>query len=323
MMRVRVADLRGYTYIETNVHIVSESDFDYVKTRLRDSLGRDLDVVQISSTELVAEPLGDMEILRLRELKFVERVGRVDSQYESSRLGDLIEYLRSNDLSPVTRISDFSLRWRIVQALGRPRSLENIVLLRDVVEDDSRIILVVRPVASEDFQDLVDLFHDSYCGKMLFAACDLSSEHETVSCVRVCCALKVRLLLVNPRARFTSRKLLLEFKKLSSLCKARTFRDLGECVDWVKRRHGKVTIVGLSMHARRGEKTLERYLSEMREETTFFFVLGNETWGLSPRQVELCDIVVRLGPSTGVPMSVSESIAYVTHVVRRALSSSN
>jgi len=319
---VRVADdFTGKIYIELNVHVVSESDFEYVRSRIRQVLGRDVQVTQLSSTELLLEPLSERELTELNTLKFIERIGRIEAQYDTSRLPELINYLKMQNLKPVTKIRDFSLRWRIVQVFGKPKNFdENTVLLRDFEFDHGKIILIIRPVNIENFRDLADMFYDSYTGSIMFAVCDVSSEHEIVSCVRICCALKVRLFLISPHAKFSDRKLHEEFKKFYGLCKARTFTDLKECVEWVKRHHRDVNIVGLSMHAHRGEKTLEDYIRRCSSSSNFLFVLGGETWGLTPSQVELCDIVVRLGPSTGVPMSISEVIAYTTCLVRKVLS---
>ncbi len=321
-MRVRVADqLAGKVYVELNVHTVSESDFEYVKSRIGEALGRDVQVVQLSSTELLLEPLSHEEISKLTSLRFIERVGKIEAQYSASQLSDLVRQLKSRGLRPVTKIRDFSLRWRVVQVFGKPRSFdENTVLLRDFEFDNDKVILVVRPVYVESFRDLADVYYDSYSGSVMFAVCDVSSEHEIVSCVRICCALKVRLFLVNPHVRFSDKKLHEEFKKFYGLCKARTFTDLKECVEWVKRRRENVRIIGLSMHAHRGEKTLEEFIRSCEANANFLFILGGETWGLNPRQIDLCDLVVRLGPSTGIPMSISETIAYATCLIRKVLS---
>ena len=308
-----------YTYVEMNVHAISDEDWNFVKENICQVLGRNVEVLPQSSTELLLQDINAEEARKLLNLLFIERVGLVIKLFEKSSnyLSDLVRFLRENSLRPVPRISDMRIRMLIKNSFRNVSG--SLCLLRDLSIHGVDYVGVIVPIDETRFSDLENPWFDTF-GSLspIFVVCDLSSENELLSCVRSAYALRFRIYFVNPRLWFSDRKRRAEFWKFFNMSKSRIFTSLEECLEFLNKRKGTVVPVALSMHASSGEVTLLKIVKEHGVDR-LVFVLGGEEWGLSPRQVSQCRYVVRVGPSTGVPLSVSEVMCYVTCMLRALL----
>ncbi len=298
-------------YLSLNVHVVNEDDWNYVTSKFSNVINV-INVTPISSTELLIDVPDDVDFLILSKFKFVDKVGIVIGEFSEDNVQDLLNFLMSIQCSLVVRVHDFRLR-SLIERLRFSKGFSNdFVIIRDYFEDSKVKILVIKPVNFEMFCDVVDMWCRCFSDyRPIFVVSGLRSENEVLSCVRIASALRIRLYLVNPRLRFSCRKKLNEFKKFLSLSKCRIVNDFESII---KRFREKNVIIGLSMHSHKGESDLMEILENDPRDPVF--LIGGELWGLSVREVESCDHVVRLGPSSGVPMSASEVISYVTSLVR-------
>ncbi len=308
-----------FTYVELNVHAVTDEDWNYVKERIVNILGHDVDILPQSSTELLLSNVSVDEVPKLCNIKFVERVGIVVKLFQKDKLtiSELVEFLRKEKLVPIPRVEDMRIRIMLKNIF---RNCDGkLCLLRDLSIMDREFIAVILPIYQEQFQDLADPWSGTL-GRLTpqFVVCDVESENELLSCARAACALKFKMYLVNPRLSFSDRRKRAEFWKFFNISKSKIFKTLEECLDYLRARRGHIVAIALSMHASSGENKLMEIVKNHGLDHVVF-VLGGERWGLSPRQVELCDYVVRVGPSTGIPLSISEVMCYVTCLLRGLL----
>ena len=92
--------------------------------------------------------------------------------------------------------------------------------------------------------------------------------------------------------------------------------SVDKAIQYLKRKFkDNIVVICLSMHSRCGEKELVNILN-MNIDKIPVYVIGNERWGLNINEVQECQYFIRLGPSTGIPMSSSEVIAYTTILTR-------
>ncbi|NPA69290.1 MAG: TrmH family RNA methyltransferase [Crenarchaeota archaeon] len=298
-------------YLSFNIHVVSEDDWNYVLSRVS-SVVDVLSFIPISSTELVIDVPEGTDLSRLCSLKFVDKVGTVIGEFSEDNLNDLLDFLKNLHCSLIVRVNDFRLRSLITRLRSLKESCNDFVIVRDYFEDSKVKVLIIKPMDFEMFCDVFDMWCRCFSDyRPIFVVSGLCSENEVLSCVRVASALRVRLYLVNPRIRFSCRKKLNEFKKFLSLSKCRIVKDFESIIERFRENY---VIIGLSMHSHKGEIDLVRVLEEDCRDPVF--LIGGELWGLSVREIEVCHHVVRLGPSSGVPMSASEVISYVTSIVR-------
>jgi len=271
-----------------------------------------LNSIPISSTELIIDVPENVDPYRLLELKFIDKIGIVIGEFSEDDLRSLLDFLKNINYSPIARVSDFRLRSLIMRVRSLKESYHGFIIIRDYFEDSKLKILIIKPIDYEMFCDIVNMWCRCFSDyRPIFIVSGLRSENEILSCVRVASALRVRLYLINPRIRFSCRKKLNEFKKFLSLSKCRIVKNFENIIE---RFREKYVIIGLSMHSHKGESDLLEILEN--ENRSPVFLIGGELWGLSVREVEACHHVVRLGPSSGVPMSASEVISYVTSIVR-------
>ncbi len=295
-----------------NVHAISDDDWTYVISRIRDTLPNVESVTPISSTEFIVDVPDNINIESLHNLKFIDKVGTVIAEFSEESLSDLLKFLKRYNYYPLTKVRDFRIKSVIYRIPSQEYNQNsNYVIIRDYYDNDKVKVLVIKPLDTYAFQDLHDMWYGCFSDyRPIFVVSGLCSENEVLSCVRLASALRIRLILVNPRLRFSCRKKLEEFKKFVSLSKCRIVKDINSVFEKYR---NKYRIIGMSMHSSKGEVEL---LNILRRGERTVFLIGGERWGLSVREVEKCDYVIRLGPSTGVPMSSSEVIAYVTSIVR-------
>ncbi|NPA23427.1 MAG: TrmH family RNA methyltransferase [Crenarchaeota archaeon] len=298
-------------YIWLNVHVVREDDWTYVDSKIREVIPI-INITPISSTEVIVETSNGADICKIFELKFVDKVGTIVREFDENSINELLNFLKESCFSPVIKVRDFRLRSVLSRVVSMRRICEDFIIIRDYYDGALLKVAIIKPLKFEMFYDFIDMWWRCLSDfRPIFVVSGLSSENEVLSCVRIAAALRVRLYLVSPRIRFSCRKKLDEFKKFLSLAKCRIVNNFESIIE---RFRGKNIIIGLSMHAHRGEVDLYEILE--RDHRDPVFLVGGELWGLSVREIDACDHVVRLGPSTGVPMSASEVISYVTCIVR-------
>ncbi len=308
-----------YTYVEMNVHAISDEDWNFVKEEILKIFNKSVEILPQSSTELLVHGVDISEVKKLHNIIFVERVGLVVKLFEKSGnyLSSLVKFLRENNLKPIPRIRDMRIRTLIKNSFKNV--IGSICLLRDLSIRGIEYIGVIIPLEERRFLDLENPWFDTFSSlSPTFVVCDLSSENELLSCVRSAYALKFKIFFVNPRIWISDRKKRAEFWKFFNMSKSKIFASLEECLEFLSKRKGDIIPIALSMHASSGEISLLKIVQEYGIDRVVF-VLGSEEWGLSPRQISQCRHVVRVGPSTGVPLSVSEVMCYVTCMLRALL----
>ncbi len=303
-------------FIWLNVHVVNENDWSFVENALRNVVAQ-CKIMPISSTEVMLEIHGsdtDEIVRKILSLKFVDRVGIVVKELVVNKISDLINYIRSIDYFLIPRVRDIRIRSVILRETKSKPVQENFLIVRDYYDNSRLIISFIMPYRKDLWYDIFNMWHECFSNyKPTFVVTGISSENELLSCVRIAAALRVRLYLCSTNIRFSSRKKYEEFKRFVSIAKVRIYRSLEDIVNILKRRN--VRIVCLSMHCHKGERNL---LDIFRDGRDTAFIIGSEKWGLSVKEIELCDDVLRLGPSTGIPMSISEVISYITSTCRLA-----
>jgi len=298
-------------YVWFNIHIVSEDDWNRVNNILINIPGVEY-VESITSTEAIVYSR-DYIYNSIRSVKFIDKVGEVLQEFDRDDIQGILNFAKSLNAFIIPRVSDIALRSLLRSFSGR--DFENIVVVRDFYRDSKLKVVFIKCLDIDKFLDFVDKWYRTFSKfKPYFIVCNIESDHEVVSCVRIASALDIKLYLVNPRLRFRDRRLLNEFKKFLSISKTRviTRRNLRDVIDrYFKGRK----IVCLSMHTSSGEIDLLDLL-EKCDVKDLVFVIGGERWGLCIDDVDVCDYFIRLGPASGIPMSISEVMSYITSMLR-------
>lgn len=313
-------------YVELNTHLVTENDWKIFQEILEQELQKcniiDFQIKPISSTSAIIEFSGNENIITcLRNVRIIERIGFIvdEIEFRQEKLVEIINYIieisRRYNAHVIPKTKIFILRSLLRKYKQKSEDMDNVLLITDYeVENVLKLLIVIGK--TNDFKDLVDLFSDTYFSDVYYIVSGVESLHEILAICRITCALKVHTILTNVNfKKFNSRRIQ-EIKKFLSLGKIRVMKDINKAVNYLKKRLGSnIIFICLSMHSKFGEVELTKILDKHIDKIPVY-IIGSERWGLNINEVWKCQYFVRLGPSTGIPLSSSEVIAYTAVLTR-------